>query len=111
MYQDMDPIAEGDEIPEDGLCSGDLDCVIYNEDPPTYRGVIASLGAVEMNLKSKTWRMDIRIKRTQLYPWYFKKLNPRMYIPTMLAKGNVAVPESVNIIEYMDKELSPGNLL
>ena len=29
----------------------------------------------------------------------------------MLAKGNVAVPESVAIIEYMDKELSSGALL
>ena len=64
-----------------------------------------------MKLKSKTYRMDIRQKRTQLYPWYFRKLNPKMYIPSMLAKGNVAVPESVAIIEYMDKELSSGALL
>ena len=55
--------------------------------------------------------MGIHTKRTQLKPWYFKKLNPKMYIPTMLAKGNIAVPESVAIIEYMDKELSSGNLM
>ena len=64
-----------------------------------------------MKLKSKTYRMDIRQKRTQLYPWYFRNINPKMYIPSMLARGNVAVPESVAIIEYMDKELSSGALL
>ena len=110
-YKEVDPITEGTEIPEDGLCTGDLDCVLFNTNPPTYRGGIVALGAVEMNLKSKTWTMDIVSKRTQYYPWYFMKLNPKMCIPTMLAKGNVPVPESVNINEYMDKELSQGNLM
>ena len=107
----MDPITEGTEIPEDGLCTDDLDCVLFNTNPPSYRGAIAALGAAEMNLKTKRWTMDLHVKRTQYYPWYFLKLNPKMYIPTMLARGNVAVPESVAIIEYMDRELSMGNLL
>ena len=72
---------------------------------------MTTLAIVEMKLKSKTYPMDIRYKRTQLYPWYWKKLNPKMYIPTMLAKGNIAVPESSAILAYMDKELSSGNLM
>ena len=110
-YKEQDPIKADTEIPEDALCTGDLDCVLFNMNPPTYRGCISTLGAVEMNLKFKNWTMDIKIKRDQYNPWYFMKLNPKMYVPAMLARGNVAVSESVDIIEYMDRELSMGNLL
>ena len=100
----------GTELPEDAKCTDDLDCVLFNTNPPTYRGGIVAIGAIEMGLKTKTWEMDIHGRLDQYKPWYIK-LNPRMYIPTMTVKDNVPVCESVTIVEYMDQNLTNSKSL
>ena len=97
-------------LPDDAKCPDDLDCVIFNTKPPSYRGGIVVIAAREMNLKWKTYEMDIHGRHDQYKPWYIK-LNPKMYIPTMLLPGDVAVCESAHIIEYMDENLNSANNL
>ena len=85
-----------------------MDCVLIVA-PPSYRAVIAELGANEMSLKWKPYKINIW-NGDQYQPWYMK-LNSKMYVPTMIVQDNTSVCESVNIIEYMDENLSSTNSL
>ena len=104
-------MSEFDEtkIPDDALCTNDLDCVLLT-DPQAYKPGIVKIAAEEAGLKWKEYKLDIGVKKDQYKAWYLK-LNPKAYVPTMLIKGNTPVCESLDIIQYMDKNLNGKNKL
>ena len=57
-----------------------------------------------MGLRWKDYIVDLT-KFENMEPWYVK-LNPNAYVPTMLVENNTPVCESIDIIKYMDDNLS-----
>mmetsp|Transcript_107750 Transcript_107750/g.303582 ORF Transcript_107750/g.303582 Transcript_107750/m.303582 type:complete len:304 (+) Transcript_107750:113-1024(+) len=98
-------MAAGDPLLEPLLACNSEMPILYHTDSSYYSSIVR-LALEEKGVEWRSREVDIHGRLEQLQDWYMK-ISPGACVPTLVHKG-VAVPESLDIIRYIDATFDTG---